>query len=98
MANVSAENPHMHIPYRALVPRNVDGLLVAGRCFSADLFANNLFSPIQFCIAMGQAAGTAAAIATDNGIAPKQVDYTMLKRRLINQGVPLPVSGGPASG
>lgn len=78
-----------YIPYRSLLPQRVENLLVAGRCFSADQVANDILSPIQCCVAMGQAAGTAAALAIKRGISPKQVDYKTLQEHLIRQGVPL---------
>jgi len=53
------EKPHIHVPYRCLVPKKLDNLLAAGRCVSADETAINILSPIQFCISTGQAAGTA---------------------------------------
>jgi len=80
----------MHIPYRSLVPRKVENLLVAGRCFSSDSVANDILSPIQFCMAMGQAAGTAAAWAVKRDCTPRQVNYRDLQRSLIDQNVPLP--------
>ena len=81
---------HMHVPYRSLVPREVENVLTAGRCFSSDPVANDLLSPIQFCIAMGQAAGTAAALAVQGGVTPRNLDFSLLKSRLIEQGVQLP--------
>lgn len=78
------------IPYRALVPVKVDGLLVAGRSFSSDIHANNMVNLIPHCIAMGQAAGTAAALAVQHNISPRKVDYRELQRSLLKQGVPLP--------
>jgi hypothetical protein len=80
-------NSHIHIPYRCLVPIKVDGLLVAGRSFSSDTAANNL---IPHCIAMGQAAGTAAALALKNGTSVRRIDYRELRISLGKQGVPLP--------
>lgn len=80
----------MHIPYRSLVPRKLESLLVAGRCFSSDLVANDVLSPIQFCMAMGQAAGTAAALAVKGGVKVRDVDYGSLQECLHRQGVPLP--------
>lgn len=88
--NTSAEHPLVHVPYRALVPRRVEGLLVAGRCFSSDAIANNTFNLIPHCIALGEAAGTAAALAVKNGVRPRDVDCAALQNRLIAQGVPLP--------
>ena len=84
------ENKHVYIPYRALVPVKTDGLLVAGRSFSSDGQANNMANLIPHCIAMGQAAGTAAAMAIKEGIQPRQVDYHKLQEQLLDQDVPLP--------
>jgi hypothetical protein len=79
-----------YIPYRCLVPVKTEGLLVAGRSFSSDGAANNMANLIPHCIAMGQAAGVAAAIAVKEGIQPRQVDYTKLQEKLVDQDVPLP--------
>jgi hypothetical protein len=84
------EVKHVYIPYRALVPVKVDGLLVAGRSFSSDMAANNGANLIPHCIAMGQASGTAAAMAIKQGISPRKVDYRALQTKLIEQGVTLP--------
>jgi len=80
----------VYFPYRALVPKKVEGLLVAGRSFSSDDAANDSINLIPHCIAMGEAAGTAAAMAVDQGIRLRQVDYRALQERLIDRGVPLP--------
>jgi len=81
---------HVYIPYRALVPAKIEGLLVAGRSFSSDQAANNMANLIPHCIAMGQAAGTAATLAINQGISPRKVDYRVLQKNLLGQGVPLP--------
>jgi hypothetical protein len=88
---LSPEHPHWHIPYRSLIPRQIDNLLVAGRCFSSDPVANDLLAPIQFCIAMGQAAGTAATLAIKNKVPVRDLDYQLLQKCLVEQDVPLPV-------
>jgi hypothetical protein len=96
--------PHLHhnpekgyplvtIPYRALVPKRVENLLAAGRCFSSDIAANNDLNWIQQCIPMGQAAGTAAALAVRAGTPPRKVDNTLLQKNLLKQGVVLPERG-----
>jgi len=54
------------IPFRALIPQNVENLLVAGRCFSSTREANGSARVMGPCLSMGQAAGTAAAIASKN--------------------------------
>jgi hypothetical protein len=87
---VSAEHPHWHIPFGSLVASDIDNLLVAGRCYSSDLVANDLLAPIQFCIAMGQAAGTAAALAIQNRVAIRDLNHQILRASLLKQGVPLP--------
>ncbi len=84
------KNQRVYIPYRCLVPIKVEGLLVAGRSFSSDAAANDMVNLIPHCIAMGQAAGTAAAMAIKNNIGPRKVDHRALQERLLDQGVPLP--------
>jgi ribulose 1,5-bisphosphate synthetase/thiazole synthase len=75
------------IPYRCLVPKDVDGLLVAGRCISADYLACNSLRLIVPCFATGQAAGVAAAIAARQGIEPRRVAVNALREVLDRQGV-----------
>jgi hypothetical protein len=52
--------------------------------------ANNMVNLIPHCIAMGQAAGTAAALALKNGVSVRRVNYKELQKSLTKQGVPLP--------
>jgi hypothetical protein len=87
---ISAKHPTLCIPYRCLVPKRVDGLLVAGRSFSSEDIVNNTFNIIPHCMAYGQAAGTAAAMAVKAGIQPRKVDYKALHDNLVKQGVKLP--------
>jgi hypothetical protein len=87
---ISAKHPNVCVPYRALVPKKIDGLLVACRAFSSEYGFNEYFNLIPHCIALGQAAGTAAALAVDAGIQPRKVDYATLRKKLIGQGVILP--------
>ena len=89
-----AERPLIHIPYRSLVPEKVDGLLVAGRCYSSDAPANNLTNLIPHCVAMGEAAGTAAAIAIEQNVEVRHIDHLNLQKRLREQGVALPEESG----
>ena len=84
------EPRNVAMPYRCLVPIKLDGLLAAGRCFSSDQAANTMFNVIPHCIQMGQAAGTAAALAVKNRVLPRNIDIKALQRRLIAQGVELP--------
>jgi hypothetical protein len=87
---ISAKHPSICIPYRCLVPVKTDGLLVACRAFSAKASVNQWFNIIPHCIAYGQAAGTAAALAVEAGIEPRRVDYGELQAGLKRQGVKLP--------
>jgi hypothetical protein len=73
-----------------LLPRRVKNMLVAGRCLSADVVANDLLAPIQYCFATGQAAGTAAALAVKDKVNPAEVDIRKLQSSLSGQNVPLP--------
>ena len=87
---ISAKHPTICIPYRCLVPKKVEGLLVACRAFSSSDSINQHFNIIPPCIAYGQAAGTAAAMAVSSGIQPRKVDYQALHKNLVKQGVKLP--------
>lgn len=74
------------IPYRALLPQNVDNLLVAGRCISCDRDALSAIRVMPPCFAMGQAAGVAAAIASQQGCDAADVDTALLQKGLREQG------------
>ncbi len=74
------------IPYRCLTPRAVDGLLVAGRCLSADHNAHASVRSMGQCMAMGQAVGTAAALAVNNNLPPRDVPVSTLQDRLVKLG------------
>jgi glycine/D-amino acid oxidase-like deaminating enzyme len=74
------------IPYRCLVPQHVDGLLVAGRCLSADHDAHASVRSMGQCMAMGQAAGTAAALTLRLGCTPRDLAPTPLRDALRASG------------
>ena len=61
------------IPYRCLLPDGVDGLLLAGRNISGTHMAHSNYRVMPMCVAMGEAAGVAAALASARGVDPKQV-------------------------
>jgi hypothetical protein len=75
------------IPYRALLPRDVDGLLVAGRCVSCTHEALEPLREIHVCWVMGQAAGTAAAMAVHKKCEPREVPIDELQAKLRAAGV-----------
>jgi glycine/D-amino acid oxidase-like deaminating enzyme len=74
------------IPYRSLLPGRVDGLVVAGRCFSATHDAHASARSMATCMAMGQAAGTAAVLAAGAGGTPRTVDPALVRERLLAGG------------
>jgi len=75
------------IPYRMLVARDADNLLVAGRCASATHEGMAALRVQSHCHVMGQAAGTAAAMSLEAGVPPAEVDVSRLQRRLVEAGV-----------
>ena len=70
------------VPFRALQPRELENVLVAGRCFSATHDAHASARSMATCMAMGQAAGTAAALSDE----PKHLDSERLRRQLRADG------------
>ncbi|WP_438445382.1 FAD-dependent oxidoreductase [Gorillibacterium sp. sgz5001074] len=75
------------IPYRCMVPADVEGLLVAGRSISATHVAMSSMRVQPTCYALGQAAGIAAAVAIDDAAALSGVSISEVHRRLSDQGV-----------
>jgi hypothetical protein len=75
------------VPYRCLLPAGIEGLLVAGRCISATHEALASVRMIPSCMAMGQAAGTAAALCSRENISPRDLDPARLRNVLEQQGV-----------
>jgi glycine/D-amino acid oxidase-like deaminating enzyme len=77
------------IPYRALVPRGVSNLLVAGRCISADPMAFASVRVIGPCMLEGQAAAVAARQLRDRDVAARDADADAIRAELGKLGVPL---------
>ena len=74
------------IPYRCLLPREVEGVIVAGRCLSATHDAHASVRSMGQCMAMGQGAGTAAALASTARVEPRKVDIQQLRAALRDAG------------
>ncbi|WP_433174678.1 FAD-dependent oxidoreductase [Actinoallomurus sp. CA-150999] len=85
-ADSVARGRDYYTPYRALLPRDVDQLLVAGRHYSATPEAQRISREIPPCMAMGQAAGSAAALAVDQGVRVRDVQVSDIQRRMRDQG------------
>ena len=74
------------IPFGTLVVRDAANVLVAGRCFSATHAAHASVRSMAQCMAMGQAAGTAAALAVAAGTTPREIPFAVLRDRLAADG------------
>ena len=70
------------IPYRCLVPKHIDNLLVAGRCISVSYVAYGSTRVMAQCMATGQAAGTAAALAAREDIPLKKINIAKLQKKV----------------
>lgn len=81
-----ADGTAVGIPYRTLLVRDAANVLVAGRCFSASHDAHAAVRSMAQCMAMGQAAGTAAALAATGGTTPRDLDVDDLRQRLRKAG------------
>lgn len=85
-ANVPHSRGYNQMPYRMILPKKIDNLLVAGRCASMTYDGQSSARVSGPCLVMGQAAGTAADIAIAAGVAPRAIDVGKLQRRLEADG------------
>jgi len=85
-----------YYPYRTLLPLGVEGLLVAGRCFSATSEAQKMSREIPPMFVVGEAAGAAAALAVQQRIQPRQVNVAELQDVLRRHGALLGPDSAPA--
>jgi hypothetical protein len=74
-----------HVPFSALLPKGISGLMVAGRCISADFDAQGSVRSQAASMVTGQAVGTAAAIASRRKVLPRNVDIGELQDVLRSQ-------------
>jgi hypothetical protein len=84
---VSPKFPNISIPYGALVPEQLNGLLACGRHISCDKNSHGFMREIPQCWITGQAAGVAAALAVAAGVQPRAVNVAALQSALLAQGV-----------
>nr|WP_245599536.1 FAD-dependent oxidoreductase [Nakamurella lactea] len=85
-ADSVARGRDYYTPYRALLPRGVDQLLVAGRHYSASPQAQRMSREIPPCMAMGQAAGIAGALAVSSGDLVRDVPASLVQAGMREQG------------
>jgi len=78
------------IPYRTLVTKGLDNLLVAGRCISSDRYIQSSIRVMPGCFITGQAAGIAAAMAAHGNTDTRGIQVKELQRRLASMGAYLP--------
>jgi ribulose 1,5-bisphosphate synthetase/thiazole synthase len=74
------------IPYRSLIPKKIENLIVAGRCISTTHEAMSAIRVMAPCMAMGEAAGRAAKMAVRQNIAPSAIDVQELRAELVEKG------------
>ncbi len=80
------------IPLRALIPKNSQNFLVAGRCVSSDRLANSGLRVQASCMGMGQAAAIAAVLANNKKISPLKVPIQEIKKALADHGGIIPTA------
>jgi len=78
---------YYQIPYRCILPREVDNLLVAGRAISGDRIAHVSFRNMSCCVVTGQAAGVAAAVSIKEGVTASGIDVKKVQNALQKQNV-----------
>lgn len=78
---------YLHLPYRALLPKQVRRLLVAGRCIGGDRISHAATRNMSCCAVVGQAAGVAAAVSLRDGADFRDVAVPAVQRELERQGV-----------
>jgi hypothetical protein len=77
---------YLHVPYRALVPKGVGNLLVAGRSIGGDKISHAATRNMMCCAVSGQGAGVAAAISVKTGRGFHDIDITAVQAELRRQG------------
>ncbi|HXN15943.1 MAG TPA: FAD-dependent oxidoreductase [Usitatibacter sp.] len=83
---IPASRGFNHLPYRMMLPAAIDNLLVAGRCAGMTHEGQSAARVSGGCFVMGQAAGTAAALAIQSGSSPREIDIAALQRALASDG------------
>jgi hypothetical protein len=96
--SIHAQEPTIYsvsYPYRCMVPRTVESLLAAGRCGSATHLAHAAGKSMGNMMALGQAAGAAAALCVQHRVSPRRLDVSALQDELRSMGVKLDAAAGP---
>lgn len=80
---------YFHVPYRSLVPKGIDNLIVAGRSIGGDRISHAAVRSMMCCTVSGQGAGVAAAVSLRTGQPFDRLDVGEVRRELSRQGVRL---------
>jgi len=91
--SLSPQFANVSVPYGALVPATLDGLIAPGRHLSCDATSHSFLREIPQCWLTGHAAGVAAALAVQAGVQPRAVDVAALQAALRRQGAHLSEQG-----
>lgn len=75
-----------YTPYRSLLPKNIDQLIVAGRHYSAEPEAQKMSREIPPCMVQGEAAGVATSLALNGNVTLREVDATVIQKKMRAQG------------
>jgi len=86
------EHPGFDVPYRSLVPQNVDGLILTGRCISCEQGPFQSARSMAPAMAIGHASGCAAAIAAREHVPPRKLAVKTLQKLLLSQNAELRMS------
>ncbi len=78
--NLGIKSKPYDIPLRALIARDVDGLLTAGRCISGDFIAHSSYRVTGNSVALGQAAGVTAALAVQSDLLPQNIAWEKIQK------------------
>ena len=70
------------IPLRALIAKDVDGLMMAGRCISGDFVSHSSYRVTGNAVGMGESAGVAGALAALGGKAPHEIEWALVNEKL----------------
>jgi hypothetical protein len=84
--SLSPAFPNISVPYGSLLPRELNGVLGAGRHIACDPSSHSFLREIPQCWMSGQAAGVAAALAAAGNVAPRDVDVHSIQRELLKLG------------
>jgi hypothetical protein len=83
------EHEGYDIPYRCLLPKGIEGLLIAGRAISSEQQPYESHRAMAPIMAIGQAAGAAAALSAKGGMPPRRLEVKRLQKLLVSQGAEL---------